>query len=758
MAQLGLFSCLVDVLLTLRNANLVEYPLPHILIEELFDIQTINWCQLFWPYLNSRIHYLTENLAGNKAPGTTLIRLCNALLRRLSKTQHAHFSGEIAMYLAKAFPLTEKSGLNIRGAFNVDNITYYEGDGRQSEYEKRKNTEKENNESGSSEKNGDDAEETNKTEQQNNDNGDVEMIDADEENEKNAKDQSGQSKNEMYERFWSLQDVFRDPTVLFDNTEMTKFKDTAKTVVTELKRCESQYNTQHDRDNERRLQEIDLSDDEDDNSNESSNDPNEKASTSRVGSMPPGAEEDISAMLNNVLFVPKWLTRRDLFELQLKDASFRRAVLTQMCILIEFLVSLDAKSKSSKNWQLATNKGLLATLNYTLDPSNTMFFTDLRKSIRQSSNRESDFQISYTRSVDSVLFRDSFWQSWKLRNCPSFGLEPITKDSTEIATKANPYPTKKKTAAAAAASNGQKENGHANALSKKNTVYEDAIEKLDRLQKPRPKYAHAMGTIQLSKVWNIPIGVEHLRKRGSLEIRCAEEYQKEIEEDELEFKNNYQYEMEVTDDEEDGSAQEVDEDGNVKEKEKKRKTIIKMLASREEERAYHEKHGSKTWRGLRAARSQGLWSDFGKITKDSGLGGLFAKEGENGSTSAATNNQVNEEKTNPDDKGDVSGEDDKEQPDSLAPSSSGGDSDGESELLKRSFSERAEEKDGQEDEDDDEPKAKKTKLDHTEQNEDASSPEQKEEEDDGEIIDVEAETEKARAKAGLSPIEISDEV
>ena len=50
------------------------------------------------------------------------------LLRRLSRSQNTVFCGRILLFLAKFFPLSERSGLNVISEFNLDNLTAF-GDG-----------------------------------------------------------------------------------------------------------------------------------------------------------------------------------------------------------------------------------------------------------------------------------------------------------------------------------------------------------------------------------------------------------------------------------------------------------------------------------------------------------------------------------------------------------------------------------------------------------------------------------------------------
>ncbi|CAD5215167.1 unnamed protein product [Bursaphelenchus xylophilus] len=55
-----------------------------------------------------------------------ILRMCNDLLKRLSRTLDTEFCGRIFIFLAKTLPLEEKSGLNLTSQFNLANVTLYE--------------------------------------------------------------------------------------------------------------------------------------------------------------------------------------------------------------------------------------------------------------------------------------------------------------------------------------------------------------------------------------------------------------------------------------------------------------------------------------------------------------------------------------------------------------------------------------------------------------------------------------------------------
>jgi hypothetical protein len=66
------------------------------------------------------------------APGTEppptktqlmFLRICNSLLRRLSKSTNTIFCGEVLMLMTHVFPFDARSGLNLDGSFNTTNVT-----------------------------------------------------------------------------------------------------------------------------------------------------------------------------------------------------------------------------------------------------------------------------------------------------------------------------------------------------------------------------------------------------------------------------------------------------------------------------------------------------------------------------------------------------------------------------------------------------------------------------------------------------------
>ncbi|KAJ0409674.1 hypothetical protein P43SY_008546 [Pythium insidiosum] len=101
------------------------------LLEDLMDGQTISTCEKLWDLLEERKQrlsssdFIPESGRPTKA-SLCLLRLCNALLRRVSKTHNSVFCGRILVFLSFTFALSERSAVNLLGKPNTANTTLFE--------------------------------------------------------------------------------------------------------------------------------------------------------------------------------------------------------------------------------------------------------------------------------------------------------------------------------------------------------------------------------------------------------------------------------------------------------------------------------------------------------------------------------------------------------------------------------------------------------------------------------------------------------
>lgn len=190
---------LFDILSILSDDGQCDPALLFWLVEELLDSQTISGCRKIFDYLESRRERITAKHFKQK--NLVILRSCNELLRRLSRAEDTAFCGRVFIFLFQSFPLGDRSSVNLRGEFHVENITDYEQaiprDASTMDVDSPADTPKET--------------------------GEAKAI---------PKGVSFDSKtpgkpmepSSLYPLFWSLQESFSQPMRLFDSANFSKFK------------------------------------------------------------------------------------------------------------------------------------------------------------------------------------------------------------------------------------------------------------------------------------------------------------------------------------------------------------------------------------------------------------------------------------------------------------------------------------------------------------------------------------------------------
>jgi len=171
------------VLLAINSAGLgiCYHTVPFILLSDILDCVTLDICE--------KVFELVENLVSTwiqpdfySSGKILLLRMCNDLLRRLSSAQNTVFCGRIQLFLARLFPLSEKSALNLMSHFNLENVTTYNREAGMGEEKEVKEKDEEAME--------------------------IDDLDA-------SLDSNAPIDYNLYHKLWSLQDFFRQPTQCF---------------------------------------------------------------------------------------------------------------------------------------------------------------------------------------------------------------------------------------------------------------------------------------------------------------------------------------------------------------------------------------------------------------------------------------------------------------------------------------------------------------------------------------------------------------
>ncbi|XP_077991369.1 THO complex subunit 1-like [Glandiceps talaboti] len=97
---------------------------PFVLLTDISEVVTLDVCEHIFSFVESKVSTWLLPAFYN-AGKNYLLRMCNDLLRRLSQPQRTVFCGRIQLFLARLFPLNEKSGVNLMSQFNLENVTVY---------------------------------------------------------------------------------------------------------------------------------------------------------------------------------------------------------------------------------------------------------------------------------------------------------------------------------------------------------------------------------------------------------------------------------------------------------------------------------------------------------------------------------------------------------------------------------------------------------------------------------------------------------
>lgn len=263
---------LLDIISILSDDEQCDTALLFWLIEELLDSQTIAGCRKIFDYLESRRERITAKHFSSK--NLVILRSCNELLRRLSRAEDTAFCGRVFIFMFQSFPLGDRSSVNLRGEYHTENVTSY--DHLSSKESESMDVDDETKPAAVETRIGTDgAVSSNKP---NEDTGGGKGVTF-------SKPETPMTADELYPIFWSLQESFNQPKKLFDPIRFASFKAGLEATMVKFKTVQNEIGTRPTK----------VSDDS-------------KRGTKRKRSQ---GDDDLANAFN-----PKYLTSRDLFELE----------------------------------------------------------------------------------------------------------------------------------------------------------------------------------------------------------------------------------------------------------------------------------------------------------------------------------------------------------------------------------------------------------------------------------------------------------
>lgn len=371
--------------------------------------------------------------------GPILLRLLNDLLRRLPRSQSASviLSGRILLLLSSVYPLGEKSGVNLRGNFNVGKTTSWEKEEEKEKEPKVEVIEVDEDEKIDGEKS-EGEKETKKME-----------VEEGEEPEAEQKPTgnpavgaslhfpspsplaslvlivtSADDPSTFYPLFWSLQPIFSNPPLLFtspptpaasSSSSTSSPPPTFATLHHALSQTLKAFSAATKREKEL--------------SGTSHGKEAEKARLASGGGSAEAEEEvhmkdgDEQAQHDaehlEEFFFPKFLTSRNLLDLELSSPPFRLQLLLQTLILLQYLLSLTSSARARAALLPVTNPAYAQT-SFVLPPEEEKWAKEMREEVLDEMDSmwiegEKEGGRRFRKAVGVVLQRE---QNWVRRSLP----------------------------------------------------------------------------------------------------------------------------------------------------------------------------------------------------------------------------------------------------------------------------------------------------------------------------------------------------
>lgn len=114
----------ISLIIQLSMGKYCTNNLPILLLSDVFETLTLVECEEMFSFVEEHVQTWTSEPFFSTGKNH-LLRMCNDILRRLSKSQNTVFCGRIQLFLAQLFPIEEKSALNLNSIFHTENITAY---------------------------------------------------------------------------------------------------------------------------------------------------------------------------------------------------------------------------------------------------------------------------------------------------------------------------------------------------------------------------------------------------------------------------------------------------------------------------------------------------------------------------------------------------------------------------------------------------------------------------------------------------------
>ncbi|CAG8664152.1 43717_t:CDS:2 [Gigaspora margarita] len=145
-------------------------------------------------------------------------------------------------------------------------------------------------------------------------------------------------------------------------------------------------------------------------------------------------EESVSFSKDYVKYFPKYLSSFALFDKEISDPNFRRIVLVQILIIMQYLTGFFPEEQARINKAKAPHDAAAVQLpTYTIMEPQQHMIQDLWNKIIGQLEQTTTNGKNFVRTILHILNMEKRWNYWKFADNCSFGSEKVMKDRAERA-------------------------------------------------------------------------------------------------------------------------------------------------------------------------------------------------------------------------------------------------------------------------------------------------------------------------------------
>lgn len=388
-------------------------------IEEILETSTVQQAEFIFGYLESRVQRLTLDMQPDRGKGLIFLRMQNNLLRRLSKSLHTVFCGRILCFLSSVFPIAEKSGVNLRGAFNHGNITKFDQFDSSTTLlpTSTEETERDNDLEKTTQEN------DSLTKPQVNPTEDTKPP---EDSARAKASKSAADKREFYTRFWSLQALLSNPPELFKSWT----PDPSLPTTTASSSTPDPTSSQPSTPNLIKLK--------DGISKTLEVFGRMTKKELELGSTHHHKPEDQDGL--EQFFFPKFLTKSNLLDLEIADPYFRRQVLTQFLIILQYIRGFSPEERAKRASLPKSNR--ISEIPYIYQAQDEVWVLKLSGEVWKTLYATPPHGEIFAMTIQQILIRESSWIMWKAGSCASFEKPSLDVDPSPVYKRITSNPLK----------------------------------------------------------------------------------------------------------------------------------------------------------------------------------------------------------------------------------------------------------------------------------------------------------------------------